>query len=61
LSRGCTRLEIFATPDWKRWPLFRHAGFLERPSIRYLYLRIHEAEQSRLDEWQLLPGDHDDM
>ena len=58
---GCTRLEIFATPDWKRWPLFRHAGFLERPSIRYLYLRIHEAEQSRLDEWQLLPGDHDDM
>ena len=49
------------TPDWKRWPLFHQSGFLECPSIRYLYLRIHEAEESRLDEWQLLPGDHDDM
>jgi len=58
---GCARLEIFATPDWKRWSLFDRAGFLERPSTRYLYLRIHEAQQSRLDEWQLLPGDHDDM
>jgi len=58
---GCARLEIFATPDWKRWPLFRHAGFVERPSTHYVYLRSHGAEQSRLDEWQLLPGDHDDM
>ena len=58
---GCARLAIFATPDWKRWPLFDHAGFLERPSNRYLYLRVHEVEQSRLDDWQLLPGDHDDM
>ena len=58
---GCARLEIFATPDWKRWPLFDHAGFLERPSNHYLYLRSHGAEQSRLAEWQLLPGDHDDM
>ncbi len=58
---GCARLEIFATPDWKRWPLFDHAGFLERHSTHYLYLRIHGAEQSRLDEWQLLPGDHDDV
>ncbi len=41
--------------------VFDHAGFLERPSIHYLYLRIHEAEQSRLEEWQLLPGDHDDV
>ena len=58
---GCARLEIFATPDWKRWSLFDHAGFLERPSIRYIFLRIHEEKQSRLDEWQLLPGDHDDL
>jgi hypothetical protein len=58
---GCARLEIFATPGWKRWPLFHHAGFLERPSIRYLYLRAFEAQQSRLDEWQLLPGYNDGM
>ncbi len=58
---GCARLEVFATPDWKRWPLFQHAGFLELPSTRYVYLRAREAEQARLGEWQLLPGDHDDL
>jgi hypothetical protein len=42
-------------------PEFHRAGFLERPSTPYLYLRVGKAEQPRLDEWQLLPGDHDDL
>jgi hypothetical protein len=58
---GCVRLEVFATPDWERWSLFDRAGFLERPSIHYVFLRMHDAEQLGLDELQLLPGDHDDM
>jgi hypothetical protein len=58
---GCDRLEVFATPDWKRWPLFHRAGFLERSSSYYVFLRTGYEEQSRLEEWQLLPGDHDDM
>jgi hypothetical protein len=56
---GCDRLEIFATPDWRCWPALRAAGFLERPSVHYAFLRSRDEAQSRLDEWQLLPGDHD--
>jgi hypothetical protein len=56
---SCERLEVFATPGWKRWPVFQRAGFLERASHHYLFLATRGAAESRLDEWQLLPGDHD--
>jgi hypothetical protein len=58
---GCERLEIFATPGWKCWSVFRRAGFLERPSRHYLFLLTRDEEQSHLEEWQLLPGDHDGL
>jgi hypothetical protein len=56
---GCDRLEIFATPRWKRWSVFHRAGFLERASHHYLFLFTRGEAESHLDEWQLLPGDHD--
>lgn len=59
IEAGCDRLEVFATPDWNRWTLFASAGFLDRNSIHYLFLRTRGDEQSDLGEWQLMPGDHD--
>lgn len=56
---GCERLELFASPVWRGWSQLRAAPFIERVSPFRLYLRSGSAESSRLDEWQLLPGDHD--
>ena len=56
---GCDRLEVFATPGWKCWSVFHRAGFLERSSLHHLFLRTRAEAESHLEQWQLLPGDHD--
>jgi hypothetical protein len=55
----CDRIETFASPRWRHWPFLREAGFVERESEYYVFLRQRFSPQSRLEEWQILPGDHD--
>jgi hypothetical protein len=56
---GCDRIEFFATPGWRHWPLLRASGFAERASQTLLFLRDRAEESSRIEDWQLVPGDHD--
>lgn len=58
---GCDRIEFFATPGWRQWPLLRAARFVERPSQTLLFLRNRGLESSRIEDWQLVPGDHDGL
>lgn len=58
---GCDRVEVFATERWRHWPFLRASNFIYRRSEYYLFLRHNFATQMRLEEWQILPGDHDSL
>ncbi len=60
-AAGCDRLEAFATPGWPHWPLLHRAGFVPRPSERYLYLRDGPQASACIESWQILPGDNDQL
>ena len=57
---GCTSMAFFATPSWRLWGFLRRSGFLRRPSTVYRTARCPaRADVSRIENWQLLPGDTD--
>ena len=60
-SAGCDRIEVFATARWRHWPFLRASNFIDRRSEYYLYLRHHSTTQMRVEDWQILPGDHDSL
>jgi len=58
---GCRRLAFYAPPGWRHWPSFRSAGLAERRSDRILTVSGSEdPDASRIESWQILPGDDDD-
>ena len=57
---GCNRIGFYATSGWRYWPLMRRAGFLSRPSERYIDAVCHGRDEvTDESKWQLLPGDSD--
>jgi GNAT superfamily N-acetyltransferase len=53
---GCKRLTFFSPDSWPHWPFLRRAGFVMRPSDRWLQARGPVKEGTA---WQLVPGDTD--
>jgi hypothetical protein len=59
-AAGCNRISFYATSGWRYWPLLRRAGFLARPSERYIDAVCHTRDDVTDEKkWQLLPGDSD--
>ena len=56
---GCASLEFSAPPRWRHWPLFRSAGFLDRPSDLFFFARGQSPDARDIDLWQCVPGDVD--
>lgn len=61
-AAGCARLDFFAAPGWRHWPLLRAAGFLIRSADLVLGTSgPFGSEATRMEQWQIVPGDHDVM
>lgn len=58
---GCPQLDFEATPSWPHAAILERAGFMTAPSNVYLnaYRHPKHPEETRLDQWRLVPGDQD--
>lgn len=58
---GCAYLAFFGTPSWPHWPALRRAGFLPYRSPNFLEASCRSLgpEVTRMESWQLGPGDRD--
>jgi hypothetical protein len=60
LDAGCQAVDVYATRNWRFWPLFRRAGFMKRESNVYISARCDaRVDIGKEENWQLLPGDSD--
>jgi hypothetical protein len=59
-NMGLHVLEVFATPNWHMFDVFRQRRYLSRPSGVYVNTRsVKYPEALDTRNWQLLPGDSD--
>lgn len=57
---GCSRVVVVAPPAWRHWRLLRTAGFIARPSDRFMYAyswRDDAPDVQSLKSWEFLGGD----